>query len=134
MKLTSRLVYEFKQPRNTMEDSEESSNSADFIDKKSQQEEAFWRLKRSSDRRRHKRVQSIVGQQFEGWKITLGRPLYLTLCILFDGLILTEIPIRLGKTIPSWLLFGIILGYVIMFQKQYYDQWFDVDLSNLDMN
>ena len=117
-----------------MEDSEESSNSADFIDKKSQQEEAFWRLKRSSDRRRHKRVQSIVGQQFEGWKITLGRPLYLTLCILFDGLILTEIPIRLGKTIPSWVLFGIILGYVIIFQKQYYDQWFDVDLIGLDMN
>ena len=117
-----------------MEGPEETSNSVDFIDKKSQQEESLWRIKKASDLRRHKRVKSIVGQQFEGWKVTLGRPLYLTFCILFDGLILTEIPIRLGRTVPSWILFGVILGYVIMLQKQYYDQWFDVDLTGLDMN
>jgi hypothetical protein len=26
------------------------------------------------------------------------------------------------------------LGYAVMLQKQYYDQWFDVDLIGLDMN
>jgi len=117
-----------------MDESEEVSAPADFIDKKSQREDSFWRLKRASDKQRHKRVQSIVSQQSEGLKMTLGRPLYLTLCILFDGLVITEIPIRLGRTMPSWLLFGVILGYVIILQKQYYDEWFDVDLTGLDMN
>ena len=134
LKFTPRLVYGFKPSRHGMEGSEETSNSVDFIDKKSQQEESLWRIKKASDLRRHKRVQSIVGQQFEGWKVTLGRPLYLIFCILFDGLILTEIPIRLGRTVPSWILFGVILGYAVMLQKQYYDQWFDVDLTGLDMN
>lgn len=117
-----------------MDESEEKPPSLDFIDKKSQREASFWRLKRASDDHRHKRIQSIVGQQSEGLKLTLGRLFYLILCILFDGLVLTEIPIRLGRTMPSWLLFGIILGYAIILQKQYYDEWFDVDLTGLDLN
>jgi hypothetical protein len=117
-----------------MDGPEEIPNPADFIDKKSQTEDSFWRLKRASDKRRHKRVQSIVGQQSESLKITLGRPLYLSMCLLFDSLVLTEIPIRLGRTMPSWVLFGVILGYVVILQKQYYDEWFDVDLTGLDMN
>jgi hypothetical protein len=117
-----------------MDKPETNQSQEDFIDKKAGRDAAFWRLKRASDKRRHKRVQSIVGQQSEGWRVTLGRPLYLCLCILFDGLILTEIPIRLGKSMFSWILFGVILGYIIIIQKQYYDEWFDVDLTDLDVN
>jgi len=53
---------------------------------------------------------------------------------LFDGLILTEIPVRMGKTAFSWILFLIILWAAIRIQRQLYDNWFAIDISQIDFD
>ena len=105
-----------------------------FIDKSEEAEAAFWRLKRAADRWREDRIRGVLAQEGERLHITLGRVLYLIGCILFDGLILTEIPLRLGKTIAAWALFGVALGFAIMLQRRFYDDWFAVDISQIDLD
>ena len=105
-----------------------------FIDKSEEAEAAFWRLKRAADRWREDRIRGVLAQEGERLHITLGRVLYLIGCILFDGLILTEIPLRLGKTIAAWALFGVALGFAIMLQRRVYDDWFAVDISQIDLD
>ena len=105
-----------------------------FIDKSEEAEAAFWRLKRAADRWREDRIRGVLAQEGERLHITLGRVLYLIGCILFDGLILTEIPLRLGKTIAAWALFGVALGFAIMLQRRFYDDWFVVDISQIDLD
>jgi hypothetical protein len=117
-----------------MKEPEVKTSPSDFIDKKSNREDSFWRLKKAVDFRRHKRIQSILAQESEDLMTTIGRVIYICVCILFDGLILIEIPIILGRSVPSWVLYGTILGFSINLQKQYYDEWFRVDLTDYDMN
>ena len=105
-----------------------------FIDKSEEAEAAFWRLKRAADRWREDRIRGVLAQEGERLHITLGRALYLIGCILFDGLILTEIPLLLGKTIAAWALFGVALGFAIMLQRRFYDDWFAVDISQIDLD
>ncbi len=106
----------------------------DFIDKNAESEAAFWRLKRAADRRRENRIKSVLGQEGESLLRTLGRSLYISGCILFDGLVLTEILFVTGKTPLSWAIFGTLLGFAIVFQKEIYDKWFLVDISEIDFD
>ena len=75
-----------------------------MLSKEEETEAAFWRLKRASDEWREDRVKRVLAQEGESPLRTLGRVLYVSACVLFDGLILTEIPVRMGKTTFSWLL------------------------------
>jgi len=104
----------------------------EFIEKKEQAEAAFWRLKRAADRRREDRVKSVLAQEGEPISYTLGRSLYISLCILFDGLILTEVIFLTGKTGLSWAIFGVLLGFAVMFQKELYERWFSIDISQIE--
>ena len=70
----------------------------EFIDKKEEAEAAFWRLKRAADLWRENRVKRVLAQEGESIFRTLGRVLYVITCILFDGLILMELPIYLERT------------------------------------
>ena len=106
----------------------------DFIDKTEESEAAFWRLKRAADRRRENRIKSVLAQEGEPLLRTLGRSLYISGCILFDGLVLTEILFVTGKTVLSWAIFGTLLGFAIVFQKEIYDKWFSVDISEIDFD
>ena len=64
----------------------------------------------------------------------MGRVTYISACILFDGLILTEIPVRMGKTAFSWIIFLILLWAAIRIQRRLYDNWFSVDISQIDFD
>ena len=105
-----------------------------FIDKDQEAEAAFWRLKRAADRWRENRVKRVMAQEEESLLATLGRVTYISACILFDGLILTEIPVRMGKTAFSWIIFLILLWAAIRIQRRLYDNWFSVDISQIDFD
>jgi hypothetical protein len=83
-------------------------------------------IDRSADRRR-KRVAGILAQEAEPWSHLFKRTTFLLVCILFDGLILTEIPERLGGKIGDWLFYFILLFFVIRWQMSMYDRWFKQD-------
>jgi hypothetical protein len=105
-----------------------------FIDKQGESKAAFWRLKRAADRRRENRIKWILAQEDEPLLHTLGRSLYITACILFDGLILTEVIFMTGKTSLSWVLYGTLLGFSVFFQRGIYDRWFSLDISEIDFD
>jgi len=108
----------------------ESNNTGSFDDDAflttvEQRERAFSRLKSTADRRRHYRVSSILSQEDESIFKTIGRIFFLSTCIIFDGLILPEIIIQLGKTVFAWAIFGIILSLTIFLQRKIYLDWFE---------
>jgi len=120
-------------PRSTGNPDDESETPP-FYDRRKEAESSFWRLKKASDTSRENRVKTILAQEEESLLTTLGRVTYISVCILFDGLILTEIPVRMGKTAFSWIIFLIILWVAIRIQRQLYDNWLAIDISQIDFD
>ena len=115
-------------------ESEMNENTPPMFDNKEEPEAAFWRLKKASDKSREERVKRVLAQGGEGLLTTLGRVVYISACILFDGLVLTEIPVSMGKTIVAWSLYAVLLVAAIKLQYDLYGKWFDVDISQMDFD
>ena len=115
-------------------DSERLENPPPMFDKKEEAEAAFWRLKKASDKSREERVKRVLAQESEGILTTLGRVVYISACILFDGLVLMEIPVSMGKTLVAWALYTVLLVAAIKLQYNLYEKWFDVDISEMDFD
>ena len=115
-------------------DSERLENSPPMFDKKEEAEAAFWRLKKASDKSREERVKRVMAQEGEGLLTTFGRVVYISACILFDGLVLTEIPVSMGRTLAAWSLYVVLLVVAIKLQRDLYEKWFDVDISQMDFD
>ena len=115
-------------------DSEVIENAPPMFDKKEEAEAAFWRLKKASDKSREERVKRVLAQESEGLLTTLGRVVDISACILFDGLVLTEIPVSMGRTLAAWTLYVVLLVAAIKLQRDLYDKWFDVNISEMDFN
>ena len=113
---------------------DDAPKSPPFYDRREEAESSFWRLKKASDASREGRVKSVLAQEEESLLATFGRVAYISVCILFDGLILTEIPVRMGKTAFSWMLFLIVLWAAIRIQRQIYDNRFATDISQIDFD
>ena len=105
-----------------------------FIDKEQEAEAAFWRLKRAADRWRENRLKRVMAQEGESIFLTLGRVVYAVLCILFDGLILVELPIMMGRTAAAWTLYIVLLILIVRVQYDYYQKSFSVDISQIDFD
>ena len=115
-------------------DSERLENPPPMFDKKEESEAAFWRLKKASDKSREGRVKRVLAQEGEGLLTTLSRVVYISACILFDGLVLTEIPVSMGRGLAAWSLYVVLLVAAIKLQRDLYDKWFDVDISEMDFD
>jgi len=115
-------------------ESERLENPPPMFDKKEEAEAAFWRLKKASDKSREERVKRVLAQESEGILTTLGRVVYISACILFDGLVLMEIPVSMGKTLVAWALYTVLLVAAIKLQYNLYAKWFDVDISEMDFD
>jgi len=115
-------------------DSERLENSPPMFDKKEEAEAAFWRLKKASDKSREERVKRVLAQEGEGLLTTFGRVVYISACILFDGLVLMEIPVSMGRTLAAWSLYVVLLVVAIKLQRDLYEKWFDVDISQMDFD
>ena len=115
-------------------DSERLENPPPMSDKKEEAEAAFWRLKKASDKSREERVKRVLAQESEGILTTLGRVVYISACILFDGLVLMEIPVSMGKTLVAWSLYTVLLVAAIKLQYDLYEKWFNVDISEMDFD
>ena len=105
-----------------------------MFDKKEEAEAAFWRLKKASDKSREERVKRVLAQEGEGLLTTLGRVVYISACMLFDGLVLIEIPVSMGRTLAAWSLYVVLLVVAIKLQRALYGKWFDVDISQMDFD
>ena len=105
-----------------------------FIDKQEEAEAAFWRLKRSADKWRENRVKKVLAQEGESIFMTLGRVAYAVICILFDGLVLVELPIMMGRSAAAWTLYLVLVAIVVKVQYDYYQKWFSVDISQIDFD
>mgnify|MGYP001018550686 FL=1 len=105
-----------------------------MFDKKEEAEAAFWRLKKASDKSREERVKRVLAQEGEGLLTTLGRVVYISACMLFDGLVLIEIPVSMGRTLAAWSLYVVLLVVAIKLQRDLYGKWFDVDISQIDFD
>ena len=115
-------------------DSEVIENAPPMFDKKEEAEAAFWRLKKASDKSREERVKRVLAQEGEGLLTTFGRVVYISACIVFDGLVLTEIPVSMGRDLAAWSLYVVLLVAAIKLQRDLYDKWFDVDISEMDFD
>ena len=115
-------------------DSERLENPPPMFDKKEESEAAFWRLKKASDKSREGRVKRVLAQEGEGLLTTFGRVVYISACILFDGLVLMEIPVSMGRTLAAWSLYVVLLVVAIKLQRDLYEKWFDVDISQMDFD
>ena len=104
----------------------------EFIDKREEAEAAFWRLKRAADTWRENRVKRVLAQEGESIFLTLGRVLYLICCIIFDGLIMVELPIYMSRTSAAWTIYILLLIFTVRLQYEYYKKWFDVDISQIE--
>ena len=111
---------------------EGSGTKPPFFDIREERRGSFWRLKDAADARREKRVKRVLAQEGEGLLITLGRVAYLSCCVLFDGLILTELPVSMGKTCWAWIIYFAVLSAVIGVQRHLYGLWFEVDISQIE--
>jgi len=120
-------------PRSTG-DPDDESETPPFYDSRKEAESSFWRLKKASDVSRENRVKTVLAQGEESLLATLGRVAYISVCILFDGLILTEIPVRMGRTSFSWFVYILILVMAIRLQRRLYAEWFAVDISQIDFD
>ena len=105
-----------------------------MFDKKEETEAAFWRLKKASDRSREERVKRVLAQESEGLLTTLGRVTYISVCIVFDGVLLMGIPVSMGRTLAAWSLYVVLLVAAIKLQYDLYGKWFDVDISQMDFD
>ncbi len=105
-----------------------------MFDKKEEAEAAFWRLKKASDEWREERVKRVLAQEGEGILTTLGRVTYISVCILFDGVVLVQVPVSMGRTLAAWSLFVVLLVATIKLQRDLYEKWFDVDISQIDFD
>tara|TARA_B100001245_G_scaffold111951_1_gene81997 strand:- start:775 stop:1146 length:372 start_codon:yes stop_codon:yes gene_type:complete len=105
-----------------------------MFDKKEEAEAAFWRLKKASDEWREERVKRVLAQEGEGILTTLGRVAYISVCILFDGVVLVQVPVSMGRTLAAWSLFVVLLVATIKLQRDLYEKWFDVDISQIDFD
>ena len=103
-----------------------------YLTKREQKENALWRIKHAADERRQDRMDRILAQEGESLVKTLGRVVYVSACILFDGLVLTEIIVRLDSTAFAWAAFGVTLGFAVMVQRNLYDEWFADDISQIE--
>ena len=92
-------------PEDSLSTSEVEIKPPEFIDKEKEAEAAFWRLKRAADLWRENRVKRILAQEGESIFRTLGRILYIISCIIFDGLILIELPIYMGRSAAAWTIY-----------------------------
>ena len=115
-------------------DSERLENPPPMFDNKEEAEAAFWRLKKASDKSREERVKRVLAQEGEGLLTTLGRVVYISACMLFDGLVLIEIPVSMGRTLAAWSLYVVLLVVAIKLQRDLYGKWFDVDISQMDFD
>jgi len=91
-------------------------------------------LKKASDEWREERVKRVLAQEGEGLLTTFGRVVYISACIVFDGLVLTEIPVSMGRGLAAWSLYVVLLVAAIKLQRDLYDKWFDVDISEMDFD
>ena len=105
-----------------------------MFDKKEETEAAFWRLKKASDKSREERVKRVMAQEGEGILTTLGRVVYISACMLFDGVVLLEVPVSMGRTLAAWSLYVVLLVGAIKLQRDLYEKWFDVDISQMDFD
>jgi len=103
-------------------------------DKKEEAEAAFWRLKKASDKSREERVKRVLAQEGEGLLTTLGRVVYISACIVFDGVVLLQVPAGMGRTLAAWSLYVVLLVVAIKLQRDLYEKWFDVDISPIDFD
>ena len=119
-------------PEDSLSTSEVEIKPSEFIDKEKEAEAAFWRLKRAADLWRENRVKRILAQEGESIFRTLGRVLYIISCIIFDGLILIELPIYMGRSAAAWTIYILLLIFAVRLQYQYYKKWFEVDISQIE--
>ena len=85
-------------------------------------------------RDREERVKRVLAQEGEGILTTLGRVVYISACILFDGVVLVQVPVSMGRTLAAWSLFVVLLAATIKLQRDLYEKWFDVDISQIDFD
>ncbi|MCH2646490.1 MAG: hypothetical protein MKZ53_05925 [Candidatus Thalassarchaeum sp.] len=119
-------------PEDSLSTSEVEIKPPEFIDKEEEAEAAFWRLKRAADLWRENRVKRILAQEGESIFRTLGRILYIISCIIFDGLILIELPIYMGRSAAAWTIYILLLIFAVRLQYEYYKKWFEVDISQIE--
>jgi|TARA_B100001741_G_scaffold90399_1_gene74041 hypothetical protein len=119
-------------PEDSLSTSEVEIKPSEFIDKEKEAEAAFWRLKRAADLWRENRVKRILAQEGESIFRTLGRVLYIISCIIFDGLILIELPIYMGRSAAAWTIYILLLIFAVRLQYEYYKKWFEVDISQIE--
>ena len=119
-------------PEDSLSTSEVEIKPPEFIDKEEEAEAAFWRLKRAADLWRENRVKRILAQDGESIFRTLGRILYIISCIIFDGLILIELPIYMGRSAAAWTIYILLLIFAVRLQYEYYKKWFEVDISQIE--
>ena len=119
-------------PEDSLSTSEVEITPPEFIDKEEEAEAAFWRLKRAADLWRENRVKRILAQEGESIFRTLGRVLYIISCIIFDGLILIELPIYMGRSAAAWTIYILLLIFAVRLQYEYYKKWFEVDISQVE--
>ena len=105
-----------------------------MFDKKEEVEAAFWRMKKASDEWREERVKRVLAQEGESILTTLGRVVYISTCMLFDGVVLLEVPVSMGRTLAAWSLYVVLLVVAIKLQRDLYEKWFDVDISQMDFD
>jgi len=105
-----------------------------MFDKKVEADAAFWRLKEASDEWREERIKRVLAQEGESILITLGRVIFITVCILIDGVVLTEVPISMGKTLAAWSLYLVLLMAAIKLQRDLYEKWFSVDINQINFD
>ena len=121
-------------PEDSLSTSEVEIKPPEFIDKEEEAEAAFWRLKRAADLWRENRVKRILAQEGESIFRTLGRILYIISCIIFDGLILIELPIYMGRSAAAWTIYILLLIFAVRLQYEYYKKWFEVDISQIEFD
>tara|TARA_B110000881_G_scaffold220398_1_gene245402 strand:+ start:3293 stop:3646 length:354 start_codon:yes stop_codon:yes gene_type:complete len=110
------------------------SNNPIFIDHRKNKIDAIHRLKDFFDKRREIRTKSILAQEGESLRLTIGRVFYLSFCILFDILILPEILFYFDKSVFAWFIFGVILTFFIYIQKNFYEKNFTTDFREINFN
>jgi hypothetical protein len=54
--------------------------------------------------------------------------------MLFDGVVLLEVPVSMGRTLAAWSLYVVLLVVAIKLQRDLYEKWFDVDISQMDFD
>ncbi len=110
---------------------EEEAGPPRMMSRSEESEASFWRLKRSSDEWRENRVKRVLAQEEESLFTTLGRMSFLTICILFDGVFLLQIPVTFGKSFEAWAVYLMLLYGLIRIQHKLYQRWFSLDISQI---